>query len=75
MNVPADDDTFDPDRILATLDAHRVDHVLVGGFAAGRTVPLGPPPISTACPTPTPGTTSASPPRSANSAPVCESVG
>jgi Nucleotidyl transferase AbiEii toxin, Type IV TA system len=34
MNVPADDDTFDPDRILATLDAHRVDHVLVGGFAA-----------------------------------------
>jgi hypothetical protein len=34
MNVPADDDTFDPDRILATLHAHRVDHVLVGGFAA-----------------------------------------
>jgi hypothetical protein len=34
MNVPGDDDTFDPDRILATLDAHRVDHVLIRGFAA-----------------------------------------
>lgn len=32
--MPADDDAFDPDRILATLDAHRVNHVLVGGFAA-----------------------------------------
>jgi hypothetical protein len=34
MSVPADDDEFDPDRILATLDAHGVEHVLVGGFAA-----------------------------------------
>jgi hypothetical protein len=32
--VPADHGTFDPDRILATLDAHGVDHILVGGFAA-----------------------------------------
>ena len=27
MNVPADDGTFDPDRILATLDAHGVERI------------------------------------------------
>ena len=33
--VPADsDELFDPDRILATLDAHGVEYVLVGGLAA-----------------------------------------
>lgn len=32
--MPADDEAFDPDRILAALDAHRVDYLLVGGLAA-----------------------------------------
>ena len=32
--VPADADGFDPDRILAILDAHRLEYLLVGGLAA-----------------------------------------
>jgi hypothetical protein len=32
--MPADDNGFDPDRLLDVLDAHRVEYVLVGGFAA-----------------------------------------
>ena len=33
--MPADPDPpFDPDRILATLDAHGVEYLLVGGLAA-----------------------------------------
>jgi hypothetical protein len=32
--VPADDDVFDPNRILATLDEHGVEYVLVGGLGA-----------------------------------------
>ena len=32
--MPADADGFDPDRILAILDAHRVEYLLVGGLAA-----------------------------------------
>lgn len=32
--VPVDDDVFDPSRILATLDEHGVEYVLVGGLGA-----------------------------------------
>ena len=32
--TPTDDDGFDPDRLLEVFDAHRVEYVLVGGFAA-----------------------------------------
>ena len=28
-------DGFDPDRVLAVLDAHRVEYLLVGGLGAG----------------------------------------
>lgn len=34
MPVDVDEPSFDADRILATLGAHAVDYVLVGGFAA-----------------------------------------
>ena len=33
-DLPADAGRFDPDRILAVLDAQRVEHLLVGGLAA-----------------------------------------
>ncbi len=32
--MTAETDSFDPDRILAALDAHDVDFLLVGGLAA-----------------------------------------
>lgn len=32
--MPADDENFDPDRMLEVLDAHQVEYVLVGGFGA-----------------------------------------
>ena len=32
--MPADADDFDPDRILAVLDVHQVEYLLVGGLAA-----------------------------------------
>lgn len=32
--MPADTDDFDPDRILAVLDGHQVEYLLVGGLAA-----------------------------------------
>ena len=34
MSTDVDGESFDPDRILATLDAHGVDCLLVGGIAA-----------------------------------------
>jgi len=34
MDPTLSDSTFDPDRILNTLNRHRVDYVLVGGVAA-----------------------------------------
>ncbi len=34
MSANADEDSFDPDRILETLDRHGVSYVLVGGVAA-----------------------------------------
>jgi hypothetical protein len=32
--MPAEADTFDLDRILTTLEHHRVEHVMVGGLGA-----------------------------------------
>jgi len=34
LPADVDDPSFDADRILVTLDAHAVDYLLVGGFAA-----------------------------------------
>jgi hypothetical protein len=34
VSADADADSFDPDRILASLDAHGVEYLLVGGMAA-----------------------------------------